>query len=66
MIEELEAEVGLLLLLRTPPTGLNGGEVLSVAFFARRIKASRVLPVVGALIAPTIPDWQWLPLAWPQ
>lgn len=53
--------------LRIPPATPPGGEVDGVvAFFARRVKAARVLPVVGALIDATMPDWQWFPVVWPQ
>jgi len=40
----------------TPPAGALEVE----AFLARAMNASRVLPVVGALMEPTIPDWQWV------
>ena len=45
-------------MLRIPPTGPEGGEVLVVAFAARALKAAKVFPVAGALMARTIPDWQ--------
>lgn len=52
---------------RMPPSGADpGGDVLVVAFLASKAKAASVLPVVGALIAATMPDWQWLPVGWPQ
>ncbi len=44
-----------------PMAAPPGGEVEAVAFLARSLKASKVLPVVGALIDATMPDWQWLP-----
>jgi hypothetical protein len=37
-----------------------------VAFIALAVKAERVLPVLGALMEPTMPIWQWLPLVCPQ
>jgi len=40
---------------RTPPAAPPDGKVDWEALAARRMNASRVLPVVGALIAPTIP-----------
>jgi len=61
LVEDEEDEVLLLLVFKVPPTGPPGGEVEVVAFLARVMNASRVLPVVGALMAPTMPDWQWLP-----
>lgn len=63
---DIEVIVELLFVLRMPPTGPVGGEVLVLAFLARRTKASKVLPVVGALMAPTIPAWQWFPTVCPQ
>src|ERR1019366_1634481 len=42
----------------SPPTGPVGGDVESVAFAARSLKAASVFPVACALIAATIPDWQ--------
>lgn len=64
---ELEAElveevVEFELTLRIPPTAPPGGEVDVVAFFARAANFSKVFPLVGALMAPTMPDWQWLPV----
>jgi hypothetical protein len=52
----------------TPPRACPpGGDVDGVvAFFASAVKAVRVFPVVGALIAATMPDWQWFPVVWPQ
>lgn len=44
--------------LSTPPTAPPGGAVDCVAFEASWMKASRVLPVVGALMDPTMPFWQ--------
>ena len=42
-----------------PPSGtVSGGEVEVVALAASLVNAARVLPVVGALIAATIPLWQ--------
>ncbi len=41
--------------LRIPPTAPPEGEVERVAFWARALKASRVLPVAGALMAVTMP-----------
>ena len=41
---------------RMPPMASPSGDVLVVVFLAREMKASRVLPVVGALIAPTMPE----------
>jgi hypothetical protein len=57
---ELEIELVPFPRLSTPPTATLtfGGEVLVVAFFARASNATSVFPVVGALIAATIPDWQ--------
>jgi len=52
--------------LRMPPMGPAGGVVEVVAFFASAWKAASVLPVAGALMAATMPDWQWLPVVWPQ
>jgi len=49
VVELLETE-------RIPPTAPPGGEVLVVAFLARAVNAARVFPVVGALIAATMPD----------
>lgn len=43
---------------KVPPTGVLPGEVEVVAFLANFVKASSVLPVLGALIAPTMPAWQ--------
>jgi hypothetical protein len=40
---------------RLPPAGPPGGAVDCVALEARRMNASRVLPVDGALMAPTMP-----------
>jgi len=58
--EPLELELLLLLALtRAPPIGPVGGEVDKVAFLAKAMNASRVLPVVGALMEPTMPAWQW-------
>lgn len=39
-----------------PMAAPPGGEVEAVAFLARSLKASKVLPVVGALIEATMPD----------
>jgi hypothetical protein len=47
--------VELRLTFRTPPMAPPGGEVLAVEFWTRVIKASSVVSVEGALIAPTIP-----------
>ncbi len=45
---------------KIPPSGtVSGGEVEVVAFLARAVKAASVLPVAGALMAATMPDWQW-------
>ncbi len=47
------------LMAKMPPRGtVSGGEVEVVAFLARAVKAASVLPVVGALMAATMPDWQ--------
>ena len=63
LVVELVDGFTLLMVLRKPPTGPAGGEVLVVAFVARRMKASRFSgPVDGALMEPTIPAWQWFPL----
>ena len=63
LVVELVDGFELLLVLRKPPTGPVGGEVLVVAFFARRMKALRFSgPVDRALMEPTIPAWQWFPL----
>jgi hypothetical protein len=52
---------------KIPPSGtVSGGEVEAVAFLARAVKAARVLPVAGALMAATMPDWQWEPVVCPQ
>lgn len=42
---------------KVPPTGLNAppGNVEVVAFPANLVKAARVLPVLGALMEPTMP-----------
>lgn len=56
--EVVEEEVEFELAFRTPPTAPPGGEVDVVAFFARAANLSKVFPVAGALIAPTIPAWQ--------
>lgn len=49
-------------LTKVPPIGVpGGGKVEVVAFLARRVKAARVFPVLGALMAATIPFWQWSP-----
>jgi hypothetical protein len=47
--------VELRLTFRTPPMAPPGGEVRGVEFWTRVIKASSVVPVEDALIAPTIP-----------
>ena len=54
---ELELPVDL---NNVPPIGVPGGGKVegTVAFLAKREKASRVFPVEGALIEPTIPFWQ--------
>lgn len=45
---------------RIPPSGtVLGGEVESVALLAFNLNAASVLPVAGALIEATMPDWQW-------
>jgi hypothetical protein len=62
----LAVEVPFPPLFNTPPLGPPSGEVDVVAFLALRVKAPRVLPVLGALIAATMPDWQWLPTVCPQ
>ena len=67
LVMVVAADRVLLLEARTPPVpGATSGEVLLEALAASATKASRVFPVVGALIAPTIPFWQWLPVVWPQ
>ena len=38
---------------------VSGGEVEVEAFAASKVKAASVLPVAGALMAATMPDWQW-------
>lgn len=44
---------------KIPPSGtVLGGEVEFVALLALRVKAASVLPVAGALMDATIPDWQ--------
>ena len=60
---ELEAEVVLPEdLTKVPPIGVpGGGKVEEVALLAFKVKAARVFPVLGALMAATIPAWQWLP-----
>jgi hypothetical protein len=46
---------------KIPPSGtVSGGDVEVVAFLASLVKAASVLPVAGALMAATMPDWQWL------
>jgi len=46
---------------KIPPRGtVSGGDVEVVAFLASAVKAASVLPVAGALMAATMPDWQWL------
>lgn len=56
---ELAERTVLLLAARMPPKpGATSGDVLVLALAASAMKASRVFPVVGALIAPTIPFWQ--------
>ena len=58
---ELEAElveeevVEFELTCKVPPTAPPGGEVDVVAFFARAANFSKVFPLVGALMAPTMP-----------
>jgi hypothetical protein len=68
-LDELE-EVEFASLLKIPPIGAVGGTVLAVKLMgglvARPMKAASVFPVVGALMAPTMPLWQWLPAVWPQ
>lgn len=59
--EEDEEESAAPASFKIPPTAPPGGEVEAVAFLARSAKASKVLPVDGALIAATMPVWQWLP-----
>jgi hypothetical protein len=54
--EVMEEEVEIELTFRIPPTAPPGGEVDVVAVLARLIKLSKVFPLVGALIAPTIPS----------
>jgi hypothetical protein len=45
---------------KIPPSGtVLGGEVEFVAFEAFSVNAASVLPVAGALIEATMPDWQW-------
>jgi hypothetical protein len=52
---------------KIPPSGaVSGGDVDKVAFLASVVKAASVLPVAGALMAATIPDWQWEPVVCPQ
>lgn len=66
---ELELELELLLALPTfsnPPATPPGGDVDVVAFFAKAVNAVSVFPVAGALIAATMPAWQWFPVVWPQ
>lgn len=41
---------------KMPPIAPPGGEDESVAFLARDSNATRVLPDVGALMEPTMPD----------
>jgi hypothetical protein len=54
--------VELLAIFKTPPATPLGGADDVPATLARLVKAVRVLlPVVGALMAPTMPAWQWLP-----
>jgi hypothetical protein len=66
-VVDAESVVELLILrARTPPMTPPGGEVDTVAFLARALNAARVLPVLGALIEATIPDWQWSLTVWPQ
>lgn len=68
-LEEVSVEVELEdeLTERIPPATPPGGDVDGVvAFLARRAKAARVLPVAGAFMAATMPDWQWFPVVWPQ
>jgi hypothetical protein len=49
-----------LLTAKIPPSGtVLGGEVEFVALEAFRVKAASVLPVAGALMEATMPDWQW-------
>jgi hypothetical protein len=55
VVETLLKEVEFELRFRTPPTAPPGGEVDVVAFFARAVNAANVLPLLGALIAPTMP-----------
>jgi len=56
----------LLEIFRIPPATF-GGVVDVFADLARLVKAVRVLlPVVGALMAPTMPDWQWFPVVCAQ
>jgi hypothetical protein len=57
-----------LLLLRSnvPPTTPPVGKVEFEAFLASAMKASSVFPVVGALMEPTMPDWQWRPVVCEQ
>lgn len=52
-------------LFKIPPTA-PPEKLTVVAFFASKAKAARVLPVAGALMAATIPLWQWLPTVCPQ
>lgn len=50
---------------KTPPSTV-GGVTETLVLEARIRKASKVLPVAGALMAPTMPDWQWLFAVWLQ
>lgn len=52
---------------KIPPSGtVSGGEVEVVALAASLANAASVLPDVGALIAATMPLWQWVNLVCEQ
>jgi hypothetical protein len=58
--------VELLAIFKIPPATLGGVDDVP-ATLARASNAARVLlPVVGALMEPTMPDWQWLPVVCAQ
>lgn len=56
---ELLVELAFAPRTRTPPMGPPVGAVDAEAFAARDVNFARVFPVKGALMAPTIPAWQW-------